>query len=46
VRLRNGAPEDANAVMVVHRRAILGLGPPFYTEVECESRAAASDPDR
>lgn len=43
--IRDGDAGDAEGIMAVHRRSILGLGQPTYTKAETESWAAGLKPD-
>lgn len=43
--MRAGIEDDAEAIMVVHRRSILGLGEPAYSPAETESWATGLKPE-
>ena len=45
-RLRAGRPEDADALLRVHQRAVLTLGRPIYSDAQLESWASGNSPDR
>jgi putative acetyltransferase len=45
-RFRRGTPDDASAIMRVHRDSILSLGLEFYNRTEVESWAAGLVPER
>ncbi len=46
IRFRRGAPDDASAILRVHRHSILSLGRETYNRAEVESWAAGLVPER